>query len=94
MKALPLSVPFICGCLTAALAQAQVRTVEVGGHQMQVRTSGIENPGPGTPVVVFEAGNGGSLTTWDSVFEDVAEFAAAVAYDRAGLGAGLFARVR
>ena len=87
MKQLTLSASVICVCLTASLAQAQdTRMVEVDGHQMQVRTSGIGNAGPGTPVVVFEAGGAQNLTTWRSVFEDVADFAAVVAYDRAGRG--------
>ena len=87
MKHLTLHASVIGACLIAALAQAQEpRMVEVDGHRMRVRTSGIENAGPGTPVVVFEAGGGQNLTTWRSVFEDVADFAAVVAYDRAGRG--------
>ncbi len=88
MKRLALSVSLICICLTASLVQAQnVRRVEVDGHQMRVRTSWLENAGgPGGPVVVFEAGAGGGLATWGSVLGDVTDFAAVVAYDRAGLG--------
>ena len=88
MKKLALSISVVCLCLTASLAQAQnVRRVEVDGHQMRVRTSWLENAGgPGAPVVVFEAGAGGGLSNWGSVLEDVTEFAAVVAYDRAGAG--------
>lgn len=87
MKRLALSVLVICVCASTSLAQAQdTRMVDVDGHQMHALTIGLENADSGSPVVVFEAGGGQSLTTWDSVFEDVAEFAAAVAYDRAGLG--------
>ena len=62
-----------------------LRNVEVDGHRMRVRTTGIENAEPGAPIVVFEAGAGGGLATWGSVVEDVANFAPVVAYDRAGL---------
>ena len=85
MKRLALSVFVICVCATPSPAQAQnARMVDVDGHQMRVRTAGIENAGPAAPVVVFEAGGTQGLTTWRSVFQDVAEFAAVVAYDRAG----------
>ena len=70
----------------ASSVQAQdVRTVEVDGHRMRVSTSGIENAEPGAPVVVFEAGGGGGLAAWGFVVQDVANFAAVVAYDRAGM---------
>ena len=86
MKKLTLSVTVVCVCVTASLVQAQnVRRVEVNGHQMRVRTSWLENAGgPGAPVVVFEAGGGGGLASWGSVLRQVTDFAAVVAYDRAG----------
>ena len=87
MKHLTLFASVIGLCLNAALAQAQEpRTVRVDGRRMSVRTSRIGSPIPGPPVVVFEAGAGGGLTSWDPVFDDVADFAAVVAYDRAGIG--------
>jgi len=87
MKKLTLSVSVLCLLLTASVVEAQnVRQVEVDGHLMRVRTSWLENAGgPGAPVVVFEAGGGGGLDTWGSVLGDVTDFAAVVAYDRAGM---------
>ncbi|WP_019203013.1 alpha/beta fold hydrolase [Tsukamurella sp. 1534] len=41
---------------------------------------------PDAPVVVFEAGAGGSRSTWGAVQPAVGAFATAVAYDRSGLG--------
>lgn len=41
---------------------------------------------PGAPIVVFEAGAGGSRSGWALVQPAVAAFATAVAYDRSGLG--------
>ncbi|TWS24812.1 alpha/beta hydrolase [Tsukamurella sputi] len=44
-------------------------------------------PGPEDgPVVVFEAGAGGTRSSWGAVQPAVAAFAPAVAYDRSGLG--------
>ena len=57
------------------------RWVTVGDHRLHVRTYGT-----GGPVVVFESGldTGGSLA-WEPVARQVAPFATAVTYDRAGL---------
>jgi len=41
---------------------------------------------PGTPTVVFEAGIGGTRSTWAAVQEVVAARARTVAYDRSGFG--------
>ncbi|KXP01434.1 alpha/beta fold hydrolase [Tsukamurella pseudospumae] len=41
---------------------------------------------PGSPIVVFEAGAGGTRSGWALVQPAVAGFATAVAYDRSGLG--------
>lgn len=44
-------------------------------------------PGPGSgPTVVFEAGSGGTRSSWAAVQPGVSRFARAVVYDRAGLG--------
>ena len=86
MKRLALSVFVICVCATTSLVQAQATPmVDVDGHRMRVRTSRVGSAIPGPPVVVFEAGNGGGLEVWRSVFAGVADFAAVVAYDRAGM---------
>ena len=42
------------------------------------------------PTVVFEAGLGNQLTIWESVYNDVAEFANVMAYSRAGYAGNLF----
>lgn len=57
------------------------RWVRVGDHRLHLRTYGT-----GGPVVVFESGldTGGSLA-WERVARQVAPFATAVTYDRAGL---------
>ena len=51
----------------------------VGGTQLFYVTKGDS-----APTVVFEAGMGDGLKTWEPVFNDVAEFSRAVAYSRAG----------
>ena len=57
------------------------RWVSMGDHRLHMRTYGT-----GGPVVVFESGldTGGSLA-WEPVARQVAPFATAVTYDRAGL---------
>ncbi len=57
------------------------RLVEVGGHRLHVCVEGCASP-----VVVFEAGAGGFIFDWEPVRHQVAEFAQAVTYDRAGYG--------
>jgi len=55
--------------------------VNVNGRAVHIR-----NEGSKPPVVVFEAGMGDTLETWAPVFPEVAKFAHAFAYDRAGSG--------
>lgn len=62
------------------------RMVEIDGHDVHVRFSGLENRKQGSPVIVFEAGATNSLEVWNRVLPNVASFAPVVAYDRAGLG--------
>lgn len=50
------------------------------------RTLYVEQHGDGTPVVVFESGNGASRASWGAVVERVAPHARCVVYDRSGLG--------
>jgi pimeloyl-ACP methyl ester carboxylesterase len=79
---------FVMALLWASTALAQtpsVRMVEVEGHQMRVRTGGMDRLGQ-APTVVFEAALGDRLTTWNTLFDQVAALAPAIAYDRAGLG--------
>jgi pimeloyl-ACP methyl ester carboxylesterase len=68
------------------MAQSVVgHMVDVEGYQLRVRTGGMERSGQ-APTIVFEAGLGSRLETWNPLFDQVAAFAPAIAYDRAGLG--------
>lgn len=51
-------------------------------HATMIEPSGWE----GYPTVVFEAGSGGTRSSWGLVQPLVGEFARTIAYDRAGLG--------
>jgi pimeloyl-ACP methyl ester carboxylesterase len=78
----------LVGLLIVSPCAAQVRgvrVVDVAGHPMRVRTSGMERLGR-TPTIVFEAALGDQLDTWNSIFDQVAALAPAIAYDRAGNG--------
>jgi len=62
------------------------RTVELDGFPVRVRTANLRQRTPGQPVIVFESGGASPLETWNRVLPEVANFAALVAYDRAGTG--------
>jgi pimeloyl-ACP methyl ester carboxylesterase len=56
--------------------------VDIGGG----RHLRLDCSGSGQPTVLFDAGLGTGLGTWDRVREETASFARACAYDRAGIG--------
>lgn len=58
--------------------------IDVGGLKLRAQIAGQAREGK--PAVVFVGGLGDSLEAWKLVQPAVAEFAQAVAYDRAGLG--------
>lgn len=55
--------------------------VNVGGHRLHATIAG-----EGLPVVVLEAGAGGTSLDWVQVQPQLAEISTVIAYDRAGLG--------
>jgi pimeloyl-ACP methyl ester carboxylesterase len=78
-------------CATAPLAaQAaaaiETRMVEVDGRSLRVQTGGWHHRDLGRPIVIFQNGMGTPLEGWRPILSRTAEFAAVVAYDRAGIG--------
>jgi pimeloyl-ACP methyl ester carboxylesterase len=73
--------------LTAASAQGEraisEKQVQVGDHKLFVRTTTVS---ASSPMVVFEAGGGGSSREWEAVQKLLSEKISTLAYDRAGLG--------
>ncbi|MBI3478454.1 MAG: alpha/beta hydrolase [Acidobacteria bacterium] len=64
------------------IAQAQPgKMIDMGGRRLHIVESGT-----GAATVVFESGLGEDVSTWDNVTPQVASFARAVTYDRAGIG--------
>jgi pimeloyl-ACP methyl ester carboxylesterase len=60
------------------------RLMDAGGHRLQLRIEGADEPGP---TVILECGIGGATSNnWAWIEPEVARFARVVAYDRAGLG--------
>ena len=57
------------------------RLIDVGGHQLHVRTHG-----EGDIPVIFEADEGAWSTHWGRLPEDLGSVTASIAYDRGGLG--------
>lgn len=66
-----------CGC---GLRRDE-RRIPVDGRRVH-----LESAGHGRPVVVLEAGLGGSVDSWSEVLPPIAGYTRVVAYDRAGLG--------
>ena len=60
--------------------------VDIDGHAVHVRHSGLKERIKGSPLIVFEAGATNSADVWKNVMPNVAHFAPVLAYDRAGLG--------
>lgn len=67
--------------LSACASLPEKNGVAVGKERFAYVLRGI-----GTPAVVFEAGLGGGMDTWAPVYEGVAGFTKAFAYDRRGYG--------
>jgi pimeloyl-ACP methyl ester carboxylesterase len=65
---------------TVTLLPMHSMHVDVGGYRLYMRCMG-----QGTPTVVFDAGLGEDLSTWDQVQPEVAQFSQACAYDRANV---------
>jgi pimeloyl-ACP methyl ester carboxylesterase len=53
---------------------------------VRVATAGLSERKIDQPVLIFEAGAGSDISTWDPILEAVASFSPVLAYDRAGLG--------
>jgi pimeloyl-ACP methyl ester carboxylesterase len=78
-------VPLILALSSGLTADNQPTSLErqviVSGRSVHIREAGS-----GQFLVVFEAGMGEDLTTWDKVQSEVARSARTLSYDRAGLG--------
>lgn len=62
------------------------RMITVGGVDVRVRTAGLQKRTATQPVLLLEAGSGATLDTWNPIFDELAELAPVIAYDRLGLG--------
>lgn len=57
------------------------RLIDIGGRRLH-----LYEQGRGSPVVVFESGIAATSLNWRALQAEIAKFARAVSYDRAGLG--------
>lgn len=62
------------------------RILGAGELRTEILTIGTEDREPGTPLIVFLNALGSAMDTWDPVLEEVASFAAILAYNRPGIG--------
>jgi pimeloyl-ACP methyl ester carboxylesterase len=75
-----LIITLMTACRSTELQQGY-RKVDIGGRRLHMLVTGR-----GAPVVVLESGLGDTTSAWEMVQPQVAEFACAISYDRAGLG--------
>ena len=71
----------LCFMQTFMVHAQERRMVDVGGHRLEV----LMMKGGGVPII-FEAGAGEDLSSWEPIFDQVGSFAQAIAYSRAGHG--------
>jgi pimeloyl-ACP methyl ester carboxylesterase len=67
-------------------AQNPGEFISVNHKKVWVKTSGLEDRKLLQPLVILESGTGDHLEQFDKVFDQVAEFAPVLSYDRLGLG--------
>jgi pimeloyl-ACP methyl ester carboxylesterase len=75
---------FLIGVLAicdAAWAAERPELIDVGGFRLDVLRGGS-----GGPPIIFEAGLGSTLETWEKVWPAAAKLSTTVAYSRFGLG--------
>lgn len=72
---------FTVACIVVARWDSRIHTVTVGDSDIRYKVAG-----EGGPTVVFEAGLGMDLTSFDPIFDEIAAHTRAFAYDRPGYG--------
>lgn len=77
---------FLLACMLVANSISAQEFMPINGNQIQ-----YEKKGTGQPAVIFVAGYGGPLASFDSVFDKVSKFTTAIRYSRAGLGNSSYA---
>src|SRR5690242_4672400 len=63
------SSPTVVHSPTATLPPIRTMRIDIGGYQLYVQCIG-----QGSPTVVFEAGLGGDISSWDTVQPEVGKF--------------------
>ena len=84
-KILLLAFLFSISCAMVS-AQNPGEFISVNHKKVWVKTSGLEGRKFLQPLVILESGTGDHLEQFDKVFDQVAEFAPVLSYDRLGLG--------
>jgi pimeloyl-ACP methyl ester carboxylesterase len=71
--------------LIPIFSYGQEKLVNVNGKNFNVYVKGFEKRKKNAPAIIFENGLGMGLGNWDTVIDQIAEFAPVFAYDRAGV---------
>lgn len=72
--------------LTAITSHSQERLVNINGRNFNVYLKGLDKRKKNAPVIIFESGLGFDYRNWDTIIDQLSEFAPVFAYDRAGVG--------
>ena len=72
--------------LPHALDNCTIAALPASPHDRSGAHVGLTGRRPGETVVVLESGGGAPLETWNPILGEVAAFAPAIGYDRAGTG--------
>jgi pimeloyl-ACP methyl ester carboxylesterase len=83
-RCLHAAVFFICSVPCAAQTP-ETRSVDIGGHAVRVRMTGMDRAGR-VPTIVFESAFRERLESWDAIFTRVGALGPTLEYDRAGNG--------
>lgn len=71
--------------LIKVISFGQEKLIKVNGTKFNIYTKGFEKRKKNVPAIIFENGLGMGLGNWDTVIDQIAEFAPVFAYDRAGV---------
>lgn len=75
---------FFCACMLSSCAGHHNQSWQQA--TIDSNTMSFVKKGDSGPVVVFESGLGDGISSWDSVFSQVSQFASVFAYNRPGYG--------
>ena len=71
--------------VSSLITHSQERQVKVNGSNYTLYLKGFENRKPNSSAIIFENGLGVGLGHWNTIIDEIAQFAPVFSYDRAGV---------